>query len=89
MVITAGSPYVDLAVIVHSDRYRGWQPYNVTWVALNARSPAERSITYAVYSGSGYLCSKADLKSDAQIWAACTAIRSFGQTIGLCKWYRA
>ncbi|KAL1412249.1 hypothetical protein Q8F55_003260 [Vanrija albida] len=37
MVVTAAAPV--------------WQSYNVTWVALNARSPAERSITYAVYIG--------------------------------------
>jgi hypothetical protein len=39
-------------VTTPADISRGWQPYNVTWVALNARSPAERSVTYAVYSTS-------------------------------------
>ncbi|WVQ82083.1 hypothetical protein IAT38_004211 [Cryptococcus sp. DSM 104549] len=37
MVVTAAAP--------------SWQAFNVTWVALNARTPAERSITYAVYIG--------------------------------------
>ena len=32
-----------------------WQPFNVTWVALEARTPAELTVTHAVYRGfSGY-----------------------------------
>ncbi|ODN91409.1 hypothetical protein L198_05923 [Cryptococcus wingfieldii CBS 7118] len=68
MVVTAAAP--------------SWQSFNVTWVALNARTPAERSITYAVYIGcsnlGGVYGSQVFRASDAPLyrraWAATVSL---------------
>ncbi|WVQ82588.1 hypothetical protein IAT38_004718 [Cryptococcus sp. DSM 104549] len=79
MVVTAASP--------------SWQAFNVTWVALNARTPAERSITYAVYIGCSNLGSvygnQVFRASDAPLyrraWAAILALGAIWSAVTLAQ----
>ncbi|WVQ75366.1 hypothetical protein IAR50_004985 [Cryptococcus sp. DSM 104548] len=80
--ILSGGNWGFYAAMVFTAAAPSWQSFNVTWVALNARTPAERSITYAVYIGcsnlGGVYGSQVFRASDAPLyrraWAATVSI---------------
>lgn len=80
--VTTQASWSFYAAYVFTVAAPSWQPLNVTWLSLNAKTPQKRAIAYAVYIGcsnlGGTYGNQVFRGSDAPLyrkaWAACLAL---------------